>query len=339
MTDELLRRAQLKEAGPALDNLVQVLALSRNLRNKASLDAYLAGVEVEKDALKGLDLWLARGKPDLKLLRHLLLELNRHAAETPPAVDCLRTECFRSSGFLLNPSDLVLPPPGEAGKVPEPWLRGSIALSLEVPWEAERNTRIWQLVWAGLFRAVETPHWQLPEPAEIPLTAKPETRNILQHWLPAAEGAGAAETRVRIFRLVDSSWLSDDRLFCPIVQLREASTRARCRVDATRLAIALSLYHLDEGKPAKELQDLAPKYLPTGLPTDPHSGQSYRYRIAPRNEPLNDIGAVPGQGIVWSTGPDRVDHGGRTDGGHLPDDDPQWSRGEFDLITLVPQWP
>jgi hypothetical protein len=340
MTDELLRAARAKKSGPAFEHLAQILALSRNLRNKAPLESYLVGVQAEEEALKGLDQWLARGKPAPHLLRRVLDELNRHADETPPPLNCLQTECFRSGGLLANPHSWTLRAPGAADRVPEQWLAGSIALSLEVPWEAERKTRIWQLVWAGLFRAVETPHWQLPAAAEQPRTEKDATRKILHGWLPATDGPGAALTHAHMVRLVDASWLSDERLFCAVARLREASTRARCRVDATRLAIAVGLYRLDEGKPAENLQDLVPKYLPAGLPTDPYSGQSFRYRIAPKKLGApNENGAAPGQGIIWSTGPDRVDHGGRKHGGHLPDDDAQWPRGDFDLISLAPQWP
>jgi hypothetical protein len=329
MTEELLKKARAKAPGPAFEHLAQILALSRNLRNKAPVESYLAGVQAEEDALNGLDQWLARGKPAPKLLRRVLDELNRHAEETPPPLSCLQAECFRSGGMLANPSDWTLQMPGGAGKIPERWLAGSITLSLEMPWETARNTRIWQLVWAGLFRAVETPHWQRPEPAEELRTDKTATRKILQGWLPAPDGPSAAVTRAHVIRLVDASWLSDDRLFCSVAPLHDAAIRARWRVDATRQTIALSLYRLDEGKSAQALQQLVPKYLPTRLPTDPYSGQSFRYRIEPEND----------KGIVWSTGPDRIDHGGRKHGGHLRDDDAQWSRGDLDLIMAVPQWP
>jgi hypothetical protein len=110
-------------------------------------------------------------------------------------------------------------------------------------------------------------------------------------------------------------------------------------VDAARQAVALGLYQIEEGRPAQKLQDLVPKYLPTGLPTDPYSGQEYRYRIS-AGEDIGLAGrARPGQGVIWSTGPDGVDHGGHFHGGRLDDDDARWSRGTFDLVTVVPLWP
>jgi hypothetical protein len=340
ITDELLRQARAKKGtSDALEHLVQILALSRNLRNKAPLESYLAGVQTEASALNGLDQLLARAKPDPKLLHKVLDEVNRHANETPPPLDCLHTECFSSGGFLANSNTWTLAAPGAVKRIPEQWLAGSIALSLEVPHEAQRSRRIWQAVWAGLFRAVRTPHWQLPIQREGFLTQKSATRKVLDGWLPAAQGPGAGLTHADMVRLVDASWLSDERLFCPVQPLREAATRARWRVDSTRLVVALSLYRTENGKSAQELRDLVPKYFPAGVPADPYSGQPFRYGVAPENQRQNGNGPARGKEIVWSTGPDRIDHGGRINGAHLADDDARWPRGEFDLIMAVPQWP
>jgi hypothetical protein len=337
MTIELLGMAQKKEAGPALKHLAQILALSRNLRNKAALESYLAGVEVEAMALHGLDLWMARGKSAPELVRRALDELNRHAAATPPPLDCLQTECFRSGGALGNPSiwTFYSLSPKAGDKVPERWLAGGIALSLQMPWEAERKTRLWRLVWAGLFRGIQTPYWQLPEPAADPRTDKEATLQILRIWLATQEGPSAGVTPARLARLLDASWLADERLFCSTFRLRAAATRARWRVDAARQAVALSLYQIEEGKTARNLEDLVPKYL-AELPTDPYSGQPYRYRIS-SGEDIEHLGGVrAGRGILWSTGPDRIDHDGVRDGGPFADEDALWTTGGLDLITVVP---
>ena len=199
-------------------------------------------------------------------------------------------------------------------------------------------------MWAGLFRAVRTPHWQLADAAEEPEASRTTTRQILRGWLPAADGPEASLSRERLARLLDESWLSDVRLFAPVVPLRAAGNRARWRVDACRLAVALGLYQLREGKPAQKLEALVPNYLPQ-LPVDPYSGQAFRCRISkgeiiefqPGGPARQVVGT--GQGILWSTGPDRVDDGGRRHAGEAPDDDPLWARGGFDLVTVVPRWP
>jgi hypothetical protein len=340
-----LAREALKagQPGDALDHLTQILTLSRNLRNKAVLASYLVGVDLEASALEGLDAWLAGGKPAPALLRRALDELNRHAAQTPPPLDCLRTECFRAGGLVDNASVWAF----RRGRspVPETWLADAIALALDTPWEDERKVRLWRAVWTGLFRAVQTPHWQLPDAADEPEGQRDTTRQALHGWLPPAEGPGASLTRARLARLLDDSWLTDARLFAPVVPLRAAANRARWRVDARRLAVALGLYQLHQGKAAQRLEELVPNYLPQ-LPVDPYSGQNFGYRIS-QGEALDirgpegpELVRVPrGQGIVWSTGPDRVDHGGRRHAGEAPEEDPAWARGEWDLIMVVPRWP
>jgi hypothetical protein len=277
----VLAREALKDSNPrgALDFLAQVLALSRNLRNKAPLASYLAGVEAEASALKGLGHWLAqKRRPATGLLRRALTELNRHAAETPPPLDCLQTECYRAAEKLRNPTSWVFYSGTPPGRVPESWLSGWIVLSLEMPWEKERRIRLWRAVWAGLFRAVQTPHWELPKALEEPPAERETTRRILRGWLPASQGSGSSPTLQQLARLLDASWLGDERLFAPVVELRAAATRGRWHVDASRLALALALYRLREGKPAKVLKDLVPRYL-RQLPVDPYSGQAFRYRV------------------------------------------------------------
>jgi hypothetical protein len=334
----------------AFNYLAQLLMLSRTLRHKAPLASYRAGIETESSALDGLDLWLAAGKPSPDLLRRVLDELNRHAAETPSPLDCLQTECLRAGGVLDNPATWTFhPAPGNVGEVRQSWLANSIVLSLETPWEKERRIRLWRAVWAGLFRGIQTPYWEWPESTELPPTDKETTRHILRGWLPAAE-EGTSLTAARLAPLLDASWLSDERLFAPVLPLRSAATRARWRVEACRLRVALALYQLQEGKSAATLDALVPNYL-RQLPVDPYSGQPFHYRIS-RGEHIQingrehirgregpDKGLVhPGQGVLWSTGPDRVDHGGRKDG-DFEDDDPRWASEGFDLIELVPYWP
>jgi hypothetical protein len=335
----------------AFEHLGQILVLSRTLRNKAPVLSYVGGIQCEKTALEGLDLWLAQSKPSPGLLRRVLNELNRHAAETPAPLDCLQTECLRTRGLLEFPTAWSFARGKGSGRVHENWLVGGISLSLTMPWEEERKIRLWRLVWAGLFRGITTPYHLVPETAEQLETAKESTRAIMRGWLPAEEGPDASLTAGQVARLLDSSWLSDERLFAPVVELRAAATEARWQVDSTRLQVALALYQLREKKPAAGLKDLVPNYLPE-LPLDPYSGQLFNYRISQggeihvpegvafqRRHGPDKVKVLPRQGILWSTGPDRVDHGGRKHGGGLADEDPRWSAEGLDLVTLVPQWP
>src|SRR5205085_1469850 len=140
-------------------------------------------------------------------------------------------------------------------------------------------------------------HWQLPAQTEDLANAGEKTRELLRAWLPPAEGPRANLTAAKLARLLDASWLADDKLFARVLPLRAAATRSRCHVDACRLCLALRLYQLDEGKTAQRLEDLVPKYLPQA-PVDPYSGQPFRYRIS-QGERLHMIGEieVPGRGV------------------------------------------
>jgi hypothetical protein len=329
-------------AAEAFEHLAQILTLSRNLRNKAPMESYLAGVQIENSALNGLDHWLAHGTPDPKILRQVLDELNKHAAETPLPLDCLNTECFRAGGVLANPTSWTFFSGEPQERIPERWLAGGIAFSLDVPWEEQRAKRLWRIVWAGLYRNIHTPHWQLPDPLGPGKILRPEketTRQILQGWLPGSDGPGASLTIEQLASLLDRSWLSDEKLFCRVKPLQQSGTRSRWRVDSSRLAVALGLYQIKEGRLPQKLADLVPNYLPN-LPVDPYSGQDFHYRIS-KGEQIDVAGqardVLPGQAILWSIGPDRINHGGKKHGDHLPMDDPHWADG-FDLITVIPHW-
>jgi hypothetical protein len=321
MADTILLQAARLDDDAALEHIGIALMLSRTLRNKASTESYLAGVEIELKALTEIDNWLIRrGQPAPRHLRHLLTELNRHADETPAPLDCAKTACFRSSGVIANPAQWTMAAPGGEVRMPERWLANGIAASQEAPWEAERRMRLWQLVWSGLLRHMQTPHWDLPAASDNPRVTKPATTNIMASWLPDPQGGPSRE---RVTRLLDSSWLADTQIFPAFKGVRDAATRAAWRRDSTRLSVALCLYQMEQGRSAPDLNALVPNYL-NQLPTDVYSGKSYQYRLEPN-----------GDAIVWSTGPDRVDHGGLRNGINIPDEDETWQRGDFDLITTV----
>ena len=320
LAEVLVSRSRQMEEGEAVDCLFEVLTLSRNLRNKAPIESYLVGVEVETTALTELDAVLARQKPTGALLHWLLEGLNLHAERTPTALDCIRTECFRSTGMILEPQGWNLTMSDDR-RAPS-WLRGGIGLSLDTPWESVRKTRIWQLAWAGLLRGFETPDHLHPAVADAPATRKSVTRHILGPWLPGNDGT----SRQRMAELLDTSWLADERLLCPADALRTAALRSQVRVDLTRLAIALALHRIEQHAAPENLGGVA-QWFPAGVPVDPYAGKIYRYSN------------VPGNTRVWSTGPDRVDDGGLLDGENVPDDDPRWRTGKLDIVKSEPTWP
>ena len=74
----------------------------------------------------------------------------------------------------------------------------------------------------------------------------------------------------------------------PLPQLNFAPTRPvqpiqLCRERAMLLKLALRWYQADNGKPADNLGELVPKYLPS-IPRDPYDGQPFRYRLSKGEE-------------------------------------------------------
>ena len=319
LAEVLIVRSRKMNQAEAAECVSELLTLSRNLRNMAPIESYLVGIEIETMALTELDVILALEKPTGEQLHRILDDLNLHAGRTPPALDCIRTECFRSTGMIVNPQSWLLAVDDRRAPA---WLRSSVGLSLETPWESERKTRLWRLVWGGLLRGFETPDWKLAEASQLPATRKSMTHNILNPWLPGDDGV----SRDHMTRLLDSSWLADERLFCTANTLRSAALRSRVRVDLARLTIALALHRMEAGGPPDHLGKLS-KLFPGGDPIDPYAGQAYRYS------------KVPADTRVWSTGPDRVDDGGVRDGENVPDDDPRWRTGKLDLVKNEPIWP
>ncbi len=127
-----------------------------------------------------------------------------------------------------------------------------------------------------------------------------------------------------------------------LTYLRPVQPRQRCREQAMRIALALRWYQAENGRPAEKLDDLVPKYLPT-VPDDPYQkGQPFHYRLSKGERivwppdvpggppqpippggppqapaapgapppPPPTIDVPPGQGILWSVGPDEHDDGG-----------------------------
>lgn len=244
------------------------LLLSRTLRTKAPLESYVVGVQIEEGALAELEESL-KAKPDARILRAMLEELNRHQKETPGMIDCLQTECYRSGGMLHNPSLWSFT--SGPTRVPEPWLVAGITMSLNLPWETERKERLWRAVWSGLFRNIQTPQWKLPAEANLVFGKKDATRRILRGWMQPADASLSATT---LADWLDDSWLADDKLFTNVASLRTAGMHSAWQIEATRIKTAMALYQVQEGKAARTMEDLVPRYLPESV-MDPYTGRVF----------------------------------------------------------------
>jgi hypothetical protein len=116
--------------------------------------------------------------------------------------------------------------------------------------------------------------------------------------------------------------------------LQKEAQENLCRLRALQLRLALMTFQKDRGRPAQSLDELVPAILPV-LPPDPYTGERFGYRLS-RGErlpwkagPGRPLLAAADQGVLWSTGPDRVN-----DGGTIQARDP--SPGG-DWIFLVPR--
>src|SRR5207237_1423117 len=106
--------------------------------------------------------------------------------------------------------------------------------------------------------------------------------------------------RSRLADQLASTWWAG-RLLGQQTGFLAADFRARTRLWAAQLQMALALFEQREGRPAVSLNALVPDLLPA-VPTDPYGGGPFHYRMGSGDNP----------GVVWSVGPDLVDQGGQS---------------------------
>jgi hypothetical protein len=357
------RALQVNDTGEALDHLAIALAIIRNAQNHAVYEEEVAAlssqqgvfqtfekcllavppfsrmdVNVSHDEIAALlahkgvffDAWLLA---DRRLLRKGLKILSRHASELPSFSDHLEAE-YVVIGNKLKNSEL--------------WLKEEVvAVALSAPWEQERQSRLLNATFAGLLRAARCsyPEWlaQYQPPQRHGSAA-----NILATagWQQAPQGPGSSLNLDRLGGLIDASLLSQ-LVIRPGWGCRLPYDVVVCRLRALELQVALALFQLEKGRPARTLDELVPSYL-SELPLDPFTGRPFGYRVSigERLHTLSTQGRVigetrdvaPGQGVVWSAGPDAVDNGGTAGGTDFPWYDPRREEGA-DLIFLVPSVP
>ena len=79
------------------------VVVSRNLRHKAPMTSYVAGLDVESIALDGLDEWLAGAKPSREMLDRVLRELSRHACPESLAALVYSGDNVNGAGYAGQP--------------------------------------------------------------------------------------------------------------------------------------------------------------------------------------------------------------------------------------------
>jgi hypothetical protein len=308
------RALQLQASGKdreGLEHLVCVLALSRQLRSRAVPIVWMAGLSVERTALEGLERWLE--KPGLKpeLLRMAQTELNRHESAVPPMTDTVKAEYVMMRNTLSDPEQvlrLMSESPGNRATAAGRWT----VLACQAPWERARLERLLNAVCAGYLRAAQTENWIV---REIRKNRNPGSNDVglLWDWLPSDDTPAGEQNRLRLARMLWTSWTRV--ILVAWNRLQEENANGLARIRGVKTVLALMQYQREQGKPAPDLQALVPRYLPE-VPTDPFDGRALRYRVSKgeqvvwyvRDAEPKEIPA--GQRIVWSVGPDGKDDGG-----------------------------
>jgi hypothetical protein len=345
------RALQLQDRGDdraALAHLVTVLGLSRQLRSGGTSLAWQAGVAVEQTALTGLDHWLERVGPRPELLREALAELSRHEQALPEAPDAVLADYLSCREMLDNPSVLLELCGYEDRSPPQRLNAALLTTAWEAPWEKARVDLLVASVFAGRLRGVET-GYALME-AQRPPESWPRGPGemALEAWRAAGGGPAGTEQKQRLARLLDNSWVG--QLLAPGWSVPLLQATSLCRVRGHRVVLALLLYEAEKHEPAPTLDALTAGGPLAELPHDPFSPtqQGFSYRVSEgediawdaRGEPGGDLRHIkPGQGVVWSVGPDLINDGGHAQAANLSPSAQRTAGKGRDWIFLVPSPP
>jgi hypothetical protein len=329
----------------ALDQVALMLGLSRQLRNYALTRSYDYGRQLEAKALDALDRWLAdRRSPEH--LRRALTILHEHEELIPPISLSIQAEHLHMSRALESGSLFQSAgPPGELSAEAE-----MAPLLWFAPWERQRQARMLNGLTEASLRVAELD----PQTAAALLdTWSPDSdswpqRLALDRGLALLNPADARSSTTRWARLLLTSQVSG-MFHVETLEQRVRDGLAECRLRAAGLKTALLLYQQDHaGNPAPDLETLVTEKILVAVPLDPFDGLPFRYRQSDGKD-VNwgdraDQGNNPAlqpfpSAVLWSVGPDGIDHGGRTNGYGQKTNAKDWEAHRFDVIHSVPQWP
>jgi hypothetical protein len=282
-----------------------VLMLARTVRTGGGIYALDASQDIERLALRAADRWLERlardQADDVRALTRFLaayddgrpFDLRSHVL----------VERFIVRGMMQAPGQWLAPALRGAGDPPDqnPAEAELVAVAWTVPWERERTRRL-----VGL--AIES----LRPDAEGYLTGRPGGL-ILQGRTRLGDDPANRELLVLVIRR------------------------------SILLKAAICAYQAENGAAPPTQAELQQRGYVADVPHDPFTqGRPFGYRVSageelvapmrfgPGNRALDPpyrVAVKPGQVVIWSVGPDRVDQGGK-----IP---PDAQRAE-DLVYLVP---
>jgi hypothetical protein len=332
----------------ALDVLVLMLDVSRHMRSNALARAYRMGQVMEERALRGLDRWLPHCRAPA-LLRHALSKLLDHEKLVPSVKLSVQADhiCMRAkldAGDLYKApvqSDSLAGPGAESEVIPTLWF---------APWERARHNRLLNaLTEAGLCVADCDPR----EAAALLDRGDHPSEDLWEYdatvrGLTLLGSDSTTASAARWSRLLVGNKLADE-FQTQALPHRVVDALEQCRLRAAQLKIALRLFEQEHnGQAAPDLDVLVKEGYFGAIPLDPFDGQPFRYRLtdgkdvdwgrAPAQQQVDAAGRKPVvRGVLWSVGPDGIDHGGTKHGQWaLTHQASRWKAQGLDFIFIVP---
>jgi ABC-type transport system involved in multi-copper enzyme maturation permease subunit len=307
----------------ALEDYASALALAMSVKNQADTFYDIIADRRLSLLLNHLDRWLRRTGRDPILVKRAQALLQRTEQMLPSWTENLKENYVE----LQNATESdATPLPGSSDAT----LGGALVFE-SAPWERERQTRLLNAVFAGFFAGQAMPwsDWVKRYADAAPL--------LRAGWIQPTSGPAAKLSHDQLAAWLEPTWWSI--YVVPQTSRRPSYTRTLCRLRGNQLKLALTRYEVEHGKSAPHLAALVPDYI-ADIPIDPYDGKPFRYRISPGERiPYKQylettwIEVRPGQGIIWSVGPDAIDDGGKIQAAQvLPG-----KLGNFDVVFLVPR--
>ncbi|MSR51837.1 MAG: hypothetical protein EXS09_00935 [Gemmataceae bacterium] len=220
------------------------LAAVRNARFRGSWRTPDAAIECEEVLLGGLFVWLGDLDGRADLLRGVLASLVRHEREMQTNSDdffwaerVVLANTLQQVGTWL-PTHLDGRPPGSSGaKPPSEFEAELVAVAWNIPWERVRRERLLRL-------STDTNR-------KIDFTFT---------WLSGLH--------------LKKNWKSER-----LGRLKESDRRGLTVRRFACIRLALHLFELERGRPAEDLNELVPEFLPS-VPRDPLSAGFFGYRLS-----------------------------------------------------------
>jgi hypothetical protein len=262
MRKDVEQRLAQGDSEGALEEIVDLLALSRQIRRHASGQIYWTGEYMQNQAIDALERWQVQVVDQPKLLKRALKELALHESQLPPPDDQVKASylAFRAELDALN-GVFSLP-----------------LVAFQAPWERARLERAGNLLFAGWLRAAEDEPWKSASSASPSLGWHP--------WLPEEQEPGGVLTTKRtvknLFEVLQTSPAAE---LIGRVSPWPGASQALRKLRVAELRLAVALYWAEQGQenpamkgilpgqrpPLRPVTLLVPRYLPS-MPVDPLTG-------------------------------------------------------------------